>query len=265
MARIIRPSSGAEVAMVLAARRVARSSVAAVLAIVEKTWPETTESDVRRAIMKSLDQRAFVKAATRNALTISRANHRQLFESIKEFPRWNQKSEQQEAREEALEQWRDLVDRLIGSDRADGEIHDGDRPVTMLDSMMGRLRAKRTSNADILDALESLKAIAPEEELAAISRVRARVLGWEGKRNEKHQVDAGIKRYEWISKRDANVRPRHQELDGTTQRWSRPPVADTRTGYRAHPGGCKNCRCRAEPIVNRESLRIAARRARAES
>lgn len=259
--RIIRPNSGAEVAMVMAARRQARAAQAAVLATVKATWPETTEAEVRRAITRSLDRRAFLVAAIRHALTISRANHAQLRKAVPKFPAWNEKREQTAARKEAAEQWGDLVDRLLGGGRTDDERTDAEP--SYLNSVMGRLRGRRASNAEILEVLEGLKQMAPAEELAAISRVRARVLGWEGRRNEEHQTEAGIKRYTWVTRRDASVRPDHDRLDGTIQFWSRPPVADTRTGFRAHPGGCKNCRCRGEPVINRESQRIARRKARA--
>jgi SPP1 gp7 family putative phage head morphogenesis protein len=245
--------------MVAAARRQARLATAAVRAVVKRTWPETTESQVRKAIVGALDRRAFVVSATRHLTLISRANHRQLASAITDFPQWDAKREGEEVRVEVAEMWSDLVDRLVGGGRKDAAREDGE--TTYLNSIMGRMRALRRTNAEILEVLEGLQQVAPAEELAAISRVRARVLGWESKRNEKHQTEAGIKRYTWVTKRDSRVRPDHVRLDGTIQRWSRPPVADTKSGFRAHPGGCKYCRCTADPIENRESQRRARRAA----
>lgn len=257
--RIVHLSAGSEVAMVAAARRQARLATAAVRAVVNRTWPNTTEAQVRKAITGALDRRAFVVAATRHLTLISRANHRQLAAVVKDFPAWDDKSEGAEVRAEVAEMWSDLVDRLVGGGRKDATREDGE--TSYLNTIMARMRAKRRSNAEILEVLEGLQQMAPAEELAAISRVRARVLGWESKRNEKHQVEAGIKRYTWRTKRDSKVRPDHVRLDGTIQRWSRPPVADTKSGFRAHPGGCKYCRCVGDPIENRESRRRARRAA----
>lgn len=257
--RIVSLSVGSEVAMVAAARRQAKLATAAVKSVVKRTWPNTTEAQVRKAIVGALDRRAFVVAATRHLTLISRANHRQLAAVAKDLPAWDQKAEGAEVRAEVGEMWADLLGRLVGGGRQDSIREDGE--TTYLNSIMARMRAKRRTNAEIVEVLEGLQQVAPAEELAAISQVRARVLGWESKRNEKHQTEAGIKRYTWRSKRDSRVRPDHARLDGTIQRWSKAPIADTKSGFRAHPGGCKYCRCVADPIVNRESVRRARRAA----
>jgi SPP1 gp7 family putative phage head morphogenesis protein len=150
---------------------------------------------------------------------------------------------------------------LLGA-RADDVRVDGS-PTPTLNRVMARLRAKRATDAEIADVLEDLRATAPAEERAAISRVRGRVLKWGAEKNRKAQIASGIKRYIWRTQRDGRVRPMHAALDGATQRWSKPPIIRS-DGTRGNPGDDYNCRCWAEPVVNRESLRIKARAERAE-
>jgi len=59
----------------------------------------------------------------------------------------------------------------------------------------------------------------------------------------------GNTHYTWRSMQDSSVRDLHRHLDGTVHAWSNPPVADERTGIRAHPGCIWNCRCIAIPII----------------
>ena len=55
--------------------------------------------------------------------------------------------------------------------------------------------------------------------------------------------------YIWRTSRDADVRPDHRRLEGQFVAWSDPPVADIRTGTRAHAGCIWRCRCWAEPVI----------------
>lgn len=59
----------------------------------------------------------------------------------------------------------------------------------------------------------------------------------------------GSEMYIWRSSGDGDVRTDHRKLNGKSFRWDAPPVADERTGARAHPGSIYNCRCYAEPII----------------
>jgi SPP1 gp7 family putative phage head morphogenesis protein len=63
------------------------------------------------------------------------------------------------------------------------------------------------------------------------------------------QREVGIPGYIWRTSLDERVRPDHARLEGTKQEWDDPPVVDSRTGRRAHPGGDFNCRCTAEPDI----------------
>lgn len=61
---------------------------------------------------------------------------------------------------------------------------------------------------------------------------------------------AGVTHYVWMTSRDGDVRHDHRILAGKVFAWDDPPVADQRSGARAHPGGIYNCRCWAKPIIN---------------
>ncbi len=75
-----------------------------------------------------------------------------------------------------------------------------------------------------------------------------------GQIQEARQTAAGIEEYTWSTSEDERVRPAHEALDGTTQRWDDPPVVDPKTGRKAHPGGDFQCRCAAIPILPVEGL-----------
>lgn len=55
--------------------------------------------------------------------------------------------------------------------------------------------------------------------------------------------------YIWRTAGDRSVRHDHQILNGKVFAWSDPPVADGRTGVRAHPGCIYRCRCYPEPVI----------------
>jgi SPP1 gp7 family putative phage head morphogenesis protein len=57
--------------------------------------------------------------------------------------------------------------------------------------------------------------------------------------------------YIWRTAKDADVRPRHRELEGTFQRWAEPPIASEpgQRVMRYHPGSGPNCRCFPEIVL----------------
>jgi SPP1 gp7 family putative phage head morphogenesis protein len=59
----------------------------------------------------------------------------------------------------------------------------------------------------------------------------------------------GSTQYIWRTSNDSDVRPDHKVLNGKVFDWSDPPIADRRTGARAHPGCIYRCRCYPEPII----------------
>jgi len=59
----------------------------------------------------------------------------------------------------------------------------------------------------------------------------------------------GSEAYIWHTAEDSDVRHDHRILKGKIFRWNAPPIADARTGIRAHAGCIWACRCWAEPII----------------
>lgn len=51
----------------------------------------------------------------------------------------------------------------------------------------------------------------------------------------------GSEGYVWRTAKDGDVRSDHKALDGKAFAWSDPPIADKRSGARAHPGTIYNC------------------------
>lgn len=89
-----------------------------------------------------------------------------------------------------------------------------------------------------------------------VSRKRAALIASDqvgklnGELNQIRQQGLGVRRYRWSSVKDQRVRERHKELDNSIQEWAVPPVVDTRTGERGHPGYPIRCRCVAIAIVD---------------
>ncbi len=61
--------------------------------------------------------------------------------------------------------------------------------------------------------------------------------------NQEKQMAAGVEEYIWVTEGDDRVRPSHEALSGSTQKWADPPP---KTG---HPGTDVLCRCRAKPVL----------------
>ena len=66
---------------------------------------------------------------------------------------------------------------------------------------------------------------------------------------EARAKDLGSDGYIWRTSEDSDVRHDHDELNGTFVSWDKPPIADKRTGARAHAGCIYNCRCYPEPVI----------------
>jgi hypothetical protein len=59
---------------------------------------------------------------------------------------------------------------------------------------------------------------------------------------------AGAGWYIWTTQNDSKVRAMHWRLEGTVQRWDRPPLTDL-PDFHGCPGEPNQCRCQAYPIV----------------
>lgn len=73
---------------------------------------------------------------------------------------------------------------------------------------------------------------------------------------EAQQRDAGVRKYTWRTSKDSRVRKDHRRLEGKTFSWDDPPVVDTRTGRRGHPGQDYQCRCIAVAVLERDNLHL---------
>lgn len=66
---------------------------------------------------------------------------------------------------------------------------------------------------------------------------------------EARAVHIGSPGYFWRTSEDSDVRPDHKILNGKFIPWDSPPIADRRTGRRAHAGCIYGCRCYPEPVL----------------
>jgi len=82
-----------------------------------------------------------------------------------------------------------------------------------------------------------------------VTKSRARLIARDqvsklnGQLTENRQISLGVKKYRWHDSDDIRVRKTHQDNDGKTFEWGKPP----KTG---HPGQDYQCRCWAEPIFD---------------
>jgi SPP1 gp7 family putative phage head morphogenesis protein len=78
---------------------------------------------------------------------------------------------------------------------------------------------------------------------------------------EENYKEIGVKEYIWSTSHDSRVRPTaeaqrlghtendHRSLNGQRFAWDNPPVVNSATGKRAHPGCDFGCRCVAIPLL----------------
>lgn len=104
-------------------------------------------------------------------------------------------------------------------------IAEGQRPEKIYDDV-NRLGEITRNRARLIARTETSRA------QANLTQARAEAIGSPG--------------YIWRTVGDSAVRSDHDELNGKFFTWDDPPVADKRTGERAHPGTIYNCRCTAD-------------------
>lgn len=140
----------------------------------------------------------------------------------------------------------------------------GERMRQLLDDQVGLITslpieaAKRVHELTLKGLENSERAAEVEREIMRTGEVtasRARLIArTETSRTATALVQAraehvGSEFYIWRSSGDGDVRPDHKRLNGKAFRWDSPPVADEKSGARAHPGMIYNCRCYAEPVL----------------
>lgn len=108
------------------------------------------------------------------------------------------------------------------------------------------VRGVRTS-ADLASVQEQIEARIGITGRRAALIARDQVGSLNAELTQLRHTQAGVTAYEWQTAGDERVRPGHRALDGTEQKYDKPPVVDPRTGKRAHPGEDVNCRCIAVP------------------
>lgn len=75
-----------------------------------------------------------------------------------------------------------------------------------------------------------------------------------GNITQRQQRDAGVQEYIWSTSGDSRVRDDHKRLNNKRFRWDDPPVVDTRTGRRCHPGEDYQCRCVALAVFDYDTV-----------
>ena len=101
-------------------------------------------------------------------------------------------------------------------------IAEGARPEKIIDDVQ-RLGEITRNRAKLIARTETSRA------QAMLTQARAEAMGSPG--------------YYWKTMGDSAVRSDHEDFDGQFIRWDDPPVADQRTGAKAHAGCIYNCRC----------------------
>lgn len=69
---------------------------------------------------------------------------------------------------------------------------------------------------------------------------------------EARALHVGSPGYFWRTSRDSDVREDHRILEGRFITWDNPPIADRRTGRRAHAGCIYGCRCYPEVVFPKD-------------
>lgn len=108
---------------------------------------------------------------------------------------------------------------------------------------------------------ESTRAVRKElVEAFDLSKNRAKLLARDqvsklnGQLTEERQTRLGVTEYIWHTVEDQRVRPDHDKLDDKRFKWASPPVTvrtGRRSGERNNPGGDIQCRCWAEPVLDK--------------
>lgn len=176
----------------------------------------------------------------------------------------------------SIRQWKKVVSQTLGLDIFD-DYYSGQFYQEMLDDWVSQNVALiKTIPQETLDGIREIvyegfgngrttTSILEEiQRTYSMSKKHARMIARDqmAKLNadlaKRQQTDAGVEEYKWSTARDVRVRPRHKHLNGKTFRWDDPPVVDTKTGRRCHPGQDYQCRCVAIPVFNISTLNIQA-------
>jgi len=109
--------------------------------------------------------------------------------------------------------------------------------------------ADKLEESDRIDTLHKLIEVQEEQARRAAKTLAERQAAlFIAKYRQDIYTSIGLPTYVWNTQKDARVRHDHSLLENTTQSWDSPPIVDSRTGFRAHPGQSSNCRCYPTPV-----------------
>lgn len=173
-----------------------------------------------------------------------------------------------------VKEWKKAIGKTLGVNILE-DYFDGSFYTDMLETLVKEnVDLIVTIPANALDKLEKIvlrsyldgkpvSAIAREIQRSySTTRSHAQLIARDqiGKLNSKitqrQQKTCGVKRYKWSDSGDSRVRRDHRRLNGKIFSWDDPPVIDTRTGRRGHPGDDYQCRCVAIPVFDFDTLDV---------
>lgn len=202
---------------------------------------------IRRAIETTLRSSAVMMEIRRIARTIETGLRRQIAKVTGErIPKSEDQigSVETEWTKETLAELRSL---LVGGSIKKESLSDsfgllGRRSMALLEIAV---RAADTAES-LVGAKAELERRASKAVHSVKTAAKAKARNYASRANKSLQKAIGAERYIWRTMQDDLVRPAHQDLNDTLQRWDDPPVAEA-NGDRYHPGEMHNCRCIAIP------------------
>jgi SPP1 gp7 family putative phage head morphogenesis protein len=137
-----------------------------------------------------------------------------------------------------LDKWADTNARLITN-----------IPQKTMEQIQEQSMAALTEGTSVADTTARIYEIMSERVDVSYSRAqliaRDQVAKLNGQFTRERQEDLGVDSYIWRTVQDERVRETHQEVDGQTFPWDKPPEETDGN----HPGEDYQCRCWAEPIL----------------
>lgn len=130
-------------------------------------------------------------------------------------------------------------------------VSDASREVMIrkIDATIEKIKVGSSGGATITAIKKTLKELSEEVATASTAigeHAAATIVS--GKRKDL-AVLSGSDGYIWRTMMDSRVRHDHSVLEGTFQSWDSPPVTNTSTGDKNHPGEDYNCRCSCGIII----------------
>lgn len=172
----------------------------------------------------------------------------------------------------SIRQWKKVIHQTLGLDLAD-DYYSGQFYQELLDYWVSQnVGLIKTIPQDSLNEMREIvyegfrtgqttKSIVKDiQHVYSVNKNHARLIARDqlAKLNadltKRQQTDAGVKEYKWSTSRDSRVREGHRRLNGKRFRWDDPPIVDTKTGRRCHPGEDYQCRCVPIPVFDISSI-----------